>query len=444
MPAELDQYLSDNPAPQSVDVLIADSNGLFRGKQFPGEQLAKLYKKGANFPLSLMFGDVTCGTPEQLLQPPLSGDPDRVYRPVSGSLRPVPWATVPTAQVLMRPTEKDGSNLAIDPRTLLEGVIKRLNDAGYFPVIALEGEFYLLDPSTIPPVPIKPESGWPKFEGPQVYALEPLQDVQSFLNQVKEVSDRQNIPMTSVVCEYGDGQFELNLDHSDDPLNACVEYLMLKHAIRNVASGNGQLASFMAKPLADNPGSGCHIHVSLLNGDGQNVFGEDGGLLKHAIGGLIYSMADSVALFAPFANSYRRYLKGGWSPSTANWGENHRGTSVRIPMSGTADRRLEHRPAGADANPYLLTAAVLAGMHHGLSEKLDPGEEVVEGQPETDGLPFPARWREAIERLNKSELFRNYLGDEFIDLYCRAKFSEEESFHAEISDRDYGWCLRTV
>ena len=442
--SELESYLSVNPEPQSVDVLVADNNGVLRGKQFPGDQLAKLYKKGANFPLSILYGDATGGTPGRVLDPPLAGDPDRLFMPVEGSLRPVPWAKTPTAQVFMRACEKDGTDHPLDPGSVLKRVLDRLNEDGFFPVIALEGEFYLLDATKSPPQAMAPANGWPQFEGPQVYALEPLQDVQGFLDTVKSVSAQQSISLTSVLCEYGEGQFELNLNHSDDTVAACFEFLMLKHAIKNIALANNQLASFMAKPVKANAGSGCHIHVSILDKDGNNVFGADEKKLNHAIGGVLETMGQSLALFAPFANSYRRYLKGGWSPSTGNWGENHRGVSVRIPLSGEADRRLEHRLAGADANPFLLTAAVLAGVHHGLKNQVDPGPASVEGKEVEDGRELPIRWREALNELDSSKVFREYLGEEFLDMFLRAKYTEEENFHSEISDRDYGWCLRTV
>ncbi|MEM7068392.1 MAG: glutamine synthetase family protein [Pseudomonadota bacterium] len=444
MHPDIEAYLASNPTPQSIDVLIADSNGILRGKQFPGEGLEKLYEKGINMPVSLMFCDVRGETPQELLSPPLMGDPDTSYRVVEGSLRPVPWAAVPTAQLMMRAQDKDGNDLASDPLTVLESVIKQLNDDGMFPVIALEGEFYLLDPTKSPPEPIKPENGWPSFEGPQVYALEPLRDVQSFLNEVKEVVAAQSIPMTSVICEYGDSQFEMNLDHSSEIAAHCRDFIMLKQAIRNVAVNRGQLASFMAKPLRESGGSGCHIHVSVLDKDGNNIFGKDEAKLLHGIGGLMQTMGQSMAVCAPHANSYRRYQQAGWSPKSGNWGRNHRLVSLRIPISGDKDKRVEHRIAGADVNPYLLTAAVLAGIHHGVTNAIDPGPESMEGQVPDPGTPLPTRWREALREFDNSEFFRERFGNEFVDMFLRGKYAEEENFHIEVPDRDHGWCLRTV
>jgi len=444
MHSDIKTYLENNPEPQSIDVLIADSNGILRGKQFPGDGLAKLYKSGVNLPVSLMFCDVRGETPAELLQPPLTGDPDITYRAIEGSLRPVPWAKVPTAQIMMRATDADTSDSVLDPVTVLENVVQRLNADGMFPVIALEGEFYLLDPSKNPPEPLKPENGWPQFEGPQVYALEPLRDVQGFLNEVKDVTQKQSIPLTSVVCEYGDSQFEMNLDHSSEIAAHCRDFIMLKHAIRNIAAANGQLASFMAMPLATSGGSGCHIHVSVLNKNGDNIFGEDEGKLLHAIGGLMGTMGDSMAACAPNANSYRRYQRAGWSPNAGNWGRNHRLVSLRIPISGQKDKRVEHRIAGADVNPYLLTAAVLAGIHHGVTSRLDPGPETMEGQPPEPGVELPTRWREAIKAFDRSDFFRDWFGNEFVDMFLRSKYAEEENYHIEVPDRDHGWCLRTV
>ena len=444
MNTEVKNYLANNPAPQSIDVLIVDSNGILRGKQFPGDQLEALCKKGANLPISLMFGDVRGATPDALLVPPLVGDPDINYKMVEGSLRPVPWTKVPTAQLFLRATDKQGNNLASDPLTVLEKVIKRLNDDDMFPTIALEGEFYLLDPSKSPPEPLKPANGWPSFEGPQVYALEPLRDVQEFLNGVKDVAKAQSIPLTSILCEYGDSQFEMNLNHSSEVTDHARDFMLLKHAIKNIAEANGQLASFMAKPLSNEGGSGCHIHVSLLDKDGNNIFGQDEGKLLSGIGGLMETISESLAACAPFANSYRRYRKDGWSPNSGNWGRNHRLVSLRIPISGDKDKRVEHRIAGADVNPYLLCAAVLSGIHHGVKNGIDPGPESMEGQEPEVGIQLPTRWREAVQAFSGSEFFKDYFGEEFMEIYCRAKFAEEENFHMEVSDRDHGWCLRTV
>ena len=444
MSLEVENYLVNNPVPQSIDVLIVDCNGILRGKQFPGDQLENLCKKGANLPISLMFGDVRGATPDALLVPPLVGDPDINYKMVENSLRPVPWTKVPTAQLFLRATDKDGNNLASDPLTVLEKVIKRLNDDGMFPTIALEGEFYLLDPSQNPPAPLKSANGWPSFEGPQVYALEPLRDVQGFLNGVKDVAAAQSIPLTSILCEYGDSQFEMNLNHSSEVTDHARDFMLLKHAIKNIAEANGQLASFMAKPLSNEGGSGCHIHVSLLDKDGNNIFGQDESKLLSGIGGLMETISESLAACAPFANSYRRYRKDGWSPNSGNWGRNHRLVSLRIPISGDKDKRVEHRIAGADVNPYLLCAAVLAGIHHGVKNRIDPGPESMEGQEPEAGIQLPTRWREALQAFSDSEFFKDYFGEEFMEIYCRAKFAEEENFHMEVSDRDHGWCLRTV
>ncbi|MEM7288898.1 MAG: glutamine synthetase family protein [Pseudomonadota bacterium] len=444
MHPDIKPYLANNPEPQSVEVLIADSNGILRGKQFPGDGLEKLYEKGVNLPVSLLFCDVRGETSQALLQPPLMGDPDITYKAIEGSLRPVPWAATPTAQLMMRAVDAKGNNNPLDPVTVLERVVARLNADGLFPVIALEGEFYLLDPSKTPPRPLKPENGWPAFEGPQVYALEPLRDVQGFLDQVKQVASAQQIPLTSVLCEYGESQFEMNLDHSGDVLSHCRDFIMLKQAVRNVAVANGQLASFMAMPLAEDGGSGCHIHISLLDKNGDNVFSKDDQTLIHATGGLMHTMGDSLAVCAPHANSYRRYQKAGWSPNAGNWGRNHRLVSLRIPVSGAKDRRIEHRIAGADVNPYLLTAAVLTGVHHGVTHKLDPGPETIEGEAPKTNVELPTRWREAIQAFDKSEIFREWFGNEFVDMYLRAKYAEEENFHIEVPDRDLGWCLRTV
>jgi len=444
MQGEIDAYLAAHGVPNVLDVLIPDANGILRGKQLPGSYLNKLADKGVNMPLSLLFGDVRGATPAPILQPPMTGDPDRKYVPAAGTLKPVPWANVPTAQIFLRPTEKNGAALSIDPRCVLERVLDRFSERGLSPVVALEGEFYLFDPTHSPPRPVPNKNRWPQFEGPQVYALEPLRDVQSYLDRVRETADQQNIPLTAIVCEYGDSQFEMNLDHSSDVVGACDAYLALKHLIRCVSLADGKLASFMAKPLTHAGGSGCHLHVSLLDEQGENAFASDEKKMLHALGGLMATMGEGLAPCAPFANSYRRFQNTGWSPNAANWGYNHRLVSLRIPLSGDKDKRIEHRIAGADVNPFLLVAVVLAGILHGLDKQLDPGPAAEEGQKQPEGNKLPTRWREALVAFEASAVFKEAFGEAFVEMYTRAKYSEEEDFHCEVPDRDWGWCLRTV
>jgi glutamine synthetase len=242
----------------------------------------------------------------------------------------------------------------------------------------------------------------------------------------------------------------VNLRHVADPALACDHAVLLKRAVKAVARRHGLAASFMAKPFADFSGCGLHIHVSLLNADGENVFagtsvdGEFSDQLRHAIGGLVESMADSMAIFAPNANSYRRFRPRCYAPLTPNWGPNHRSLALRIPLSAPADTRVEHRVAGADANPYLVVAAVLAGIHFGIVSECEPGPMVKTREPIKERITLPVRWEAALSVFESGSILPEYLGEKYHKLFAACRREECDRFHAQVSNRDYEWYLRAV
>jgi glutamine synthetase len=203
-----------------------------------------------------------------------------------------------------------------------------------------------------------------------------LNEFSGLLAHISAACSAQRIPAGTALAEYGPGQFEVNLHHSANVAGACDQAIRFKRLVRGVATQHGMEATFMAKPYAEMAGSGAHLHVSLLDENGRNVFastdpaGND--ILRHAIGGLATTMSDAMLIFAPTINSYRRYRAQAYVPLNPSWGVNNRGVALRIPVSDAENRRVEHRVAGADANPYLLTAAVLAGIHPGQTRQLDP------------------------------------------------------------------------
>jgi glutamine synthetase len=280
--------------------------------------------------------------------------------------------------------------------------------------------------------------------------FEDLAEVDDFLATVHEYCKLQNVPAGAALSEFSPGQFEINLQHVDDPLRACEHALLLKRIIKAAAREHGMAATFMAKPFAKIPGSGLHIHVSLLDQEGNNVFagessdGPFSDTLRHAIGGLVKLMPQSMALFAPNANSYRRFQRGVFAPVDANWGVNHRAVSLRIPLSGDQNRRVEHRVSGADANPYLVTAALMAGLHHGITEKCDPGRMVKAREIIEEQVNLPVRWPLALDQFAAGTVLPEYFGERFCQVFAACRREEEERFHSEITNRDYEWYLRGV
>jgi glutamine synthetase len=247
----------------------------------------------------------------------------------------------------------------------------------------------------------------------------------------------QNVPSTSALAEYGPGQYEVNLAHAPDALRVCDEALRFKRIVKSVARAHGCDATFLPKPYADMAGSGLHVHVSLLDADGRNIFAaptpHESTPLRHAIAGTLATLADSMAICAPGPNSYRRFKAEAYVPLHPTWSINNRGSAVRVPASDPANLRIEHRLAGADANPYLVTAWLLAGIHYGLTRKVEPPPVMTGNAYEQSGEPLPLSWGMAIGRFAASTVARNYFGESFTSLYATVKRAEMEEFNSHIT-----------
>ncbi len=442
--------LSSLPDCELVDLILPDMNGLLRGKRISRDALEKVYRDGVCLPMSLIATDITGNTVEETGLGYDIGDEDRICRPIHGSLRPVPWQSKPMAQLLLGMDDATGGQFAANPREILKRVQNRFHDRGLRPVVAVELEFYLLDGERDargrPCTSINPATG-ERNRSTQVYSMQDLNDYQDFTDAVSDTCRAQRIPADTAVAEYAPGQFEINLKHRDDALAACDDAIYLKRAIKAVAEQQDLLASFMAKPFVEQAGSGLHIHVSVQDGDGNNIFActpaAPSDTLKHAIGGLQAVSSDCMLLFAPHANSYRRFVLNAFVPLNDCWGFNNRTVALRIPHSDPANTRIEHRIAGADANPYLVTAAVLAGILHGLDHPRDPGPPITGNayeQTESRSL----FWRDTIRDFQASEFIADAFGPEFRHIYGQQKLKELRSFYREVSDIEYDWYLRTV
>lgn len=442
--------LSGLPDCTAIDLILPDLNGLLRGKRIARSALEKVYAEGVCLPMSLIATDITGNTVEETGLGYDIGDEDRICRPIPGSLRPVPWLERPMAQLLLSMEDGHGGTFAANPREILRRVLDGFAARGLTPVVAVELEFYLLDaqpgPDGKPRLSINPVTG-ERNRSTQVYYLQDLNDYHHFTDAVADACAAQGIPADTAVAEYAPGQFEINLKHRNDALLACDDAICLKRVIKAVAEREGLLASFMAKPFVEQAGSGTHIHVSVLDRTGRNIFActpqAPAEALRHAIGGLQHTSRDCMLMFAPHANSYRRFVLNAFVPLNDCWGFNNRTVAIRIPHSNEDNVRIEHRIAGADANPYLVTAAVLAGILHGLEHRFDPGPPVFGNaytQTETR-LPF---WRDAIADFQASEFVAEHFGSTFRHIYGQQKLKEMRSFEREVTDLDYAWYLRQV
>ena len=451
---ELRRLLRAQPDTATMELLVPDILGTLRGKRIRRQGFEKTCDEAfwfcAGTVLMSSLGDILPGMVGYG-----DGDPDVPCRLVPGSLAPVPWSDRPMAQALFRIYDANGEPFFADPRAVLENTLKPLRKMGLKVVMATELEFYLLDTTSDEPAPRParvPGLGRPQM-GPQVYHPDDLWEIEHFLNDLYSVCEAQGIPADTATSEFAPGQFEINLIHIDDPVLACDHAVLLKRAIKATARKHGFVACFMAKPFADSAGSGLHIHMSLVDKQGKNYFSQGreslasppfSARLRHAVGGLLQTMPEATAIFAPNANSYRRLRPELFAPVEPNWGANHRAVAIRIPQADQKNLRFEHRTAGADANPYLVTAAIAAGVHHGLKNKVDPGRMIAEGESVSLKLRIPNRWESALDKLSRSKVLPDYLGDDFVKCYIRHRREESRQYHNQVSPLDFDWYLRSV
>jgi glutamine synthetase len=446
--AELDVFLASHPDIQSVQIMITDPSGVLRGKAVRRPELERIFDSGRQVAGSILGLDITGKDVEDTGLVWDTGDADMTARPIARTLTRAPWLAAPTGQLMLTMFDAQGRPAAADPRHALARVIERFARAGLTPVVACELEFYLLKEE--PGGRLVPAGGGRASERQKIdaYSLQRLDDLAPLFNDVYEASVVQGLPAETLMSEYSPGQFEITLHHRDDALRAVDEAVMFKRVLRGVAQKHGLIACFMAKPFTARAGSGLHVHVSLNDANGKNVFASDDPAgtdsLRQAIGGMKDSMAESMAVFAPNANSYRRFVSESYAPVAPIWGVNNRSVSLRVPAGPPASRHVEHRICGADANLYLAVATVLGGAAHGLRERLDPGAPVEgNGYAQPGVRTLPGGWSEALALAAKSEFLEETLGKEFLKIFLAIKSQECARFSAEVSELDYAWYLRS-
>jgi glutamine synthetase len=443
-------WLAQHPAVRFVDLLLPDQMGIPRGKRVTVDELEGVHRTGLLLPASMFALDVLGGTVQSTGLGFDEGDADRVCLPIPGSLVTVPWLGERVAQMQVSMYEHDRSPFFGDPRHVLRHVLERFRERDLRPVMAVELEFYFVDRERTAEghaqPPRQPLSGR-REQKTQINSMADLDEYSAVLSAIDAAARAQDLPVGTVLAEYGPGQFEVNLHHVDDALLACDHAIRLKRLVKGVALAHGMEATFMPKPYRDQAGSGTHLHVSVLDADGRNIFAAEdpqgSPLLRHCIGGLAATIDETMAVCAPTANSYRRFQAEAYVPLNASWAVNNRGVAFRVPAGPPASRRVEHRVAGADANPYLLAALVLAGMLHGLDRQLDPGP-ILAGNAYRDSTPtIPLSWPEALAVFERSTFAREWLGERFVRLFAETRRGEMQDFGSHVPAIDYAWYLTT-
>ena len=446
--AELTAFLAAHPDVEAVQIVITDPSGVLRGKAVRREELERIFDSGRQVAGSILGLDITGKDVDDTGLVWDTGDADMTARPIARSLRRAPWLAAPTGQLMLTMFDKDGQPAAADPRHALVRVVERFARAGLIPVVACELEFYLLKEEG--GGRLVPAGGGRASERQKIdaYSLQRLDDLAPMFDDVYTAATAQGLPAETLMSEYAPGQFEITLHHRDDALRAVDEAVMFKRVLRGVAQKHGLIACFMAKPFTERAGSGLHVHVSLNDAQGQNLFASEDPagteLLRQSIGGMKDSMAESMAVFAPNANSYRRFVSESYAPIAPIWGINNRSVSLRVPAGPPASRHVEHRICGADANLYLAVATVLGGAAHGTRERLDPGAPIEgNGYAQAGVRTLPGSWREALNLAAQSEFLEETLGKDFLKIFLAIKNQECARFSAEVSELDYAWYLRS-
>jgi len=437
------RYLRDHGVPDVVEVLLPDTSAVLRGKWLPGTTLEKVWTQGVAIPLSIFGLDIWGREVEETEIHLETGDRDGLCWPVPGTLRPVPWSTRPAAQVLITMFEPDGTARGrpwrLDPRQQLAAVVDRLAARGICACVAFELEFYLLKqaPPGAPPEPVFPATGEARQN---MYAMSDLDALAPVLHDMRAACAAQGLPADTVISEAAPGQYEINLCHRTDALAAADDAILLRRLIDGVARAHGLRATFMAKPLAAFAGNGMHVHVSLVDGAGRNLFadGEAGErLLRHAAGGLLGTMADATLLFVPSYNGYRRLVPGSYAPVSVSWGYDNRSVAVRVPNGPPAARRLEHRIAGAEAHPHLVLAAILAGMLEGIGKEIAPPAPLVGNAYDVDAPLLSPSMADAVARFAGSDFIAATFGAEYRRIYGVMKAQELAAFDRAILPLEY-------
>lgn len=415
MPEELATFL---------ELIVPDMSGIPRGKTIESDSYDE--EELPHLAAAIFFHTLTGDYADAMDIYDLK-DEDLLLQPDWSTYRCVPWRDGDYAQVICETLDKQGQPIEYDPRNVLKRVLARYAEVGLEPVVAPEVEFYLIKPVTELVMPIEAAAGPGQNAdfGGEAYSIEALDKFSGFLDDLRAMCTASDIQLSAIVHEMGPAQIELNVAHGR-ALERADQLFMLKRTVKACAEQHNMAATFMAKPIADTPGSGLHLHTSMFK-DGKNVFALNNGLapdaMKYFIGGLQQYLPIAFGLISPNINSYKRFVPGYSAPINLQWGYDNRTTGFRVPYGADKNGRVENRIAGADANPYLFIAAHLACGLLGMLNKIEATPAV-----ERDANALPANLPEnlglALDRLEASEELVDMLGKPFVETYASVKRNE--------------------
>jgi glutamine synthetase len=440
----IQQWLDDNRITE-IECLIPDMAGQARGKIVPRHKYDPAV--GLRLPEAVLTMTVTGDYPEKDYTS--VADPDMQLRPDPTTLRPVPWAKEPTAQIIHDCFAFDGQAVDLSPRNVLRRVLRLYENEGWKPIVAPEMEFYLVQVEPDEDIPLKAPVGRTRRSeaGMQSFSMDAINEYDDIFDVMYDWCEAEGIQLDTLIHEMGTAQMEINLDHGD-PLPLADQVFLFKRTIREVAIRHQMYATFMAKPMQGQPGSAMHIHQSVVGmDDGRNIFSRDDGEASdrffHFIGGLQTYLPAATAFFAPYVNSYRRLSRYTSAPINLSWGYDNRTCGLRVPHSGPQARRVENRLAGVDVNPYLALAASLACGYLGMKQGLKPSEPLT-GSAYEQPHQLPRHLDDAVEKLMQCAPLVELFGEHFIQAYGAIKDTEYREYFDVVSPWERRFLLLNV
>ncbi len=435
--SDLEQWL-DRHRVTEIECLVPDLTGVARGKILPREKFTE--DRGMRLPEVVVAMSVTGEVPEGGPYYDVIGPTDRDMhlRPDPSTVRIVPWASDPTAQVIHDCFDRDGRMVPYAPRSVLRRVCELFAAEGWSPVVAPELEFYLVARNVDPDMPLKPPIGRSgrSETSRQAYSIDAVNEFDPLFEDIYAYCKRMELNVDTLIHEIGAGQMEINFFHAH-PLGLADEVFFFKRTVREAALRHDMFATFMAKPIAREPGSAMHVHQSIVDiASGRNLFSNPDGSPSREfgwyIGGLQKYIPAAMALFAPYVNSYRRLVRATAAPINIQWGTDNRTVGIRAPLAPPAARRIENRVIGADANPYVALAATLACGWLGLKNRIEPTPEC-KGDAYLGAFQLPRSLSEALSLLRAEGDLAQVLGEAFVTVYSEVKETEHEEFMRVIS-----------
>jgi len=433
LPEAAKEYIA-NRRVDEVECVIGDIAGVARGKAMPAAKFAK--QTNYFLPNSIFLQTIT----GEWADSPFDAftEPDMILEPDWSTATAAPWTADVTLQVIHDAKDQQGNLIGFSPRNVLRRIVALYEAQGWRPVVAPEMEFFLTARNTDPNLPVIPPMGRSgrRAAGKQAYSLSAVDEYGKVIDDIYDFAEAQGLEIDGILQEGGAGQVELNLAHGD-PVRLADDVFFFKRLIREAALRHDCFATFMAKPIAGEPGSAMHIHTSVVDiKTGKNIFSGPKGVeteaFNHFIGGMQNHMGAAVALIAPYVNSYRRYVPDFAAPINLEWGRDNRTTGLRVPISGSAARRIENRLPGMDCNPYLGIAATLACGYLGLMEKKAARPEFT-GSAYIDSDEIPVNLGDALDLLDEDAALKEVMGADFIKVYDSVKRNEYKEFLQVIS-----------